>query len=98
MAAQCTEAITLTVSGDIPSPMVSLAIDGPRSIERRLVSPLARFKDVCEDPGVTPGLLAVAERITGMEVEACHNSRIGDALLAQEAKEAMSEVIQVHAL
>ena len=61
-------------------------------LEDSLASPLQRFKKVCEDAGITPGILRVAEHIAGMEVEARHNIRIGDALFAEEAKELMSEV------
>ena len=70
----------------------SIAATGSGSVERRLASPLERFHEVAEDVCMTPDLMAAAVRIAGMEVEAQHNARIGDALFAQEAKESMSEV------
>ena len=61
-------------------------------LEDNLSSPFLRFKEVSEHADITPSLLAVAERVAGLEVEARHNIRIGDALFAQEAKEMMLEV------
>ena len=85
-------AVELTFGGDMATPMVDLAVDGPAKLEARLCSPLARFTEVCESVDITPGLLAVAETVAGEEVEARHNARIGDAMFAQVAKEKMSEV------
>ena len=51
-----------------------------------LLSPLLRYEKSVEHADITPGLASVAKRVFGMEMAARENSRMGDALLAEEAK------------
>ena len=55
-------------------------------LEDVLSSPFLRFKQVSEHADMTPDLASVATRVFDMEVKARKNSRVGDALFAEEAK------------
>ena len=76
--------VRLTFGGDEPSPMPALACHGPLLEDEVISSPIARLEAVALHPCLTPTILGVATRVSKMEFDARQNSRMGDAVFAEE--------------
>ena len=72
--------------------MPALACHGPLLEDEVISSPLARLEAVALHPCLTPTILGVATRVSKMEFDARQNSRMGDAVFAEEAKDMMKDI------